>query len=790
MKISFSDAIYEKPKAEINPSDIKVAFTNAILTPKNIKVADRITELAARYVNILTKDGFVKANEFFDSDIKGLPPADVRRIQQEINNLKTPAPSDKVSTESGVTGLVDKVKEISNRPGGAEELAKTQEQRYRTVKNLESLIPSSLISKYLGILLGDASLGEESGQGAKSLNINEEIAYALLYESATVARTTGQPVEDIIEFSIAYFDKVQSIDLLVDIFKTASDVAKTNRSIPLFKMLKESAEGQASSVDQYVSGFETYDQYLVFASLISGIQSGPVEDQEQARRNWAKTKLQVGRELEKYNRKIMYLDMLKSTGVNKKLSEVIAGMSKYFDVLVKNRLYQAFLDTFYTLEAAQIARQAFMAPVTRARPQIQTGLEPINRNRAPSLNFSSNNKVVLAQEKKEGQPKENIFPEIASVLAQWIEPFEKSFPGIKIFFDQIIKKLQSLDLSSSEEEIMSLFSLGSYNLAGLGNQVAGVTGQNPETPRTSNISITNGSLRLAGGRRGVSKIFQFLQNGFSAYVSSAGLLQMKDLVQVVGLIIIFVKNVITEYRANKKFDLDDDFFDEDGKLKNSQTLTNYRDVLSKIRVNNNMIQAVLTSMQVRTRVKNKLNDFEDEINRVVEVEVQTGATSGSTNAPLKNESQLRKIYDQYIAELRGAISIFNQELALHKQIMQLANGAALDPLNLNLISEKYRSCSADIQVIKNKLAKYKSFAFIIENVARRSRLNRLLKPVLARAKKYQAIGLGTADIITDPNGLLPILNNIRQNEAQALQKLKIELAKRTTSQNSSDIYLR
>ena len=789
MKISFSDAIYEKPKAEINPSDIKVAFTNAILTPKNIKVADRITDLAERYVSILAKDGFVKANEFFDSDIKGLPPADVRKIQLEISKLKGPAPSDKVSTESGVTGLVDKVKEISNRPGGAEELAKIQEQRYRTVKNLESLIPSSLISKYLGILLGDASLDEESGQGSKSLNINEEIAYALLYESATVSRTTGQPVEDIIEFSIAYFDKVQSIDLLVDILNTASDISKTNRSIPLFKMLKDSAEGQASSVDQYVSGYETYDQYLVFASLISGIQPGPVEDQEQARRLWAETKLKAGRQLEKYNRKIMYVDMLKSTGVNKKLSEVIAGMSKHFDVLVKNRLYQAFLDTFYTLEAAQIARQAFMAPVTRNRPQIQTGLEPINRNRAPSLN-SSNNKVVLAQEKKEGQPKENIFPEIASVLAQWIEPFEKSFPGIKIFFDQIIKKLQSLDLSASEEEIMSLFSLNSYNLAGLGKQVAGATGQNLETPRTSNILVTNGSVRLAGGRRGVSKIFQFLQNGFAAYVNSAGLLQMKDLVQVVGLIIIFVKNVITEYRANKKFELDDDFFDENGKLKNSQTLTNYRDVLSKIRVNNNMIQAVLTSMQVRTRVKNKLNDFEDEINRVVEVEVQTGATSGSTNAPLKNESQLRKIYDQYIAELRGAISIFNQELALHKQIMQLANGAALDPLNLNLISEKYRSCSADIQVIKNKLAKYKSFAFIIENVARRSRLNRLLKPVLARAKKYQAIGLGTADIITDPNGLLPILNNIRQNEAQALQKLKIELTKRTTSQNSSDIYLR
>jgi hypothetical protein len=195
-------------------------------------------------------------------------------------------------------------------------------------------------------------------------------------------------------------------------------------------------------------------------------------------------------------------------------------------------------------------------------------------------------------------------------------------------------------------------------------------------------------------------------------------------------------------------------------------------------------------MQVRTRIKNKLNDFEDEINRVVEIEVQTGATSGSTNAPLKNEGQLRKIYDQYIIELKGAISLFNQELALHKQIMQLANGAALDPINLNLISEKYRSCSADIQAIKNKLGKYSSFALIIENVARRSRFNRRLKLVLAKAKKFQAIGLSTADIVTDPNGLLPILKQIRENEAQGLEKLKRELVNRTTAENASDIYLR
>jgi hypothetical protein len=789
MKISFSDTIFEKSNTDGISPDVKIAFTNAILERSNIRTADVISDLSKQYLSILDSKGIEEANKFYETKIKSLPPADKRAIDTEIQRLNKPSSStnDSSSKDSATTGLVDKMKQISNRPGGAEELAKTQEQRYKTIKNLESLIPSSLISKYLGVLLGDAPAAGATGVGNKSLNLSEEIAYSLLYESASVARSSGQPVEDIIEFSIEYFDKVQSIELLADILGSASDVAKTNRTIPLFKILKDAAVGQTSTIEQYVSAFETYDQYLVFSALISGIQSGPVEDQEQARRNWAITKRNLSRELEKYNRKIAYVDMLKSTGVNRKLAEVIQGLGKFYDTLIKNNLYQAFLDTFYSLEAAQVARQAFLAPVTRARPDIPSGDDRRDRSNPLQITgHNSKNRLIIAQ-KKETEAKDNIFADAASVLAQWAEQLEASIPGIKIFLDQLVRKLQSLSSTSSQEEIDSIFDIANYNLPGSNNQ-----NPNLALPNSANRESfrLNDNIRIAGGRRGASRFFQIFSNAFSTFVNSVGLLQMKDIMQVAGLIIIFIRNVIAESRPSQKFELDDDFFDATGKLKNSQTLTNYKDVLSKIRVDNNMVQAVLTLMQTRTRVKNKLNDFEDEINRVIEVEVQTGATSGSTNAPLKNESQLRKIYDQYIAELRGAISIFNQELALHKQIMQLANGAALDPMNLNLITEKYRSCSADIQVIKNKLAKYKSFAVIIENIARRSRLNRLLKPVLARAKKYQAIGLGTADIITDPNGLLPILNKIRQNEVQALDKLKRELASRTTAGNASDIYLR
>jgi hypothetical protein len=794
MKISFSDTIFEKSNTDGISPDVKIAFTNAILERNNIRTADLVDDMSDEYVKILREKGIEEANKYFDKNIKTLSSADKKRIDVEIAKKTkiSPVDTDNSSKErSGVTTLVDKMKEISNRPGGAEQLAKVQEQRYRTVKNLESLIPSATISKYLGVLLGDRSFDESNpeqvpGVGGKSLNLPEEVAYGLLFESANAARSTGQPVEDIIDFSIEYFDKVQSIELLGDILSTASEVAKTNRSIPLFKMLKDSAVGQTTTVEQYVSAFETYDQYILFSALISQIQSGPVEDQEQARRNWQKSKNLVSRAIEKYNRKISYVDMLKSTGVNNKLKEVITGLGKTYNTLLQYNLFQGFLDTFYSLEAAQVARGVFMSGVTRGKVEVPSGQEPRNFVGPPSTGANINNRTILAQEKQEAVPKENMFADMASVLSQFAESLEASIPGIKLILNQVVQRLLNLSANASDEEVNKVFDIKSYNIPGMQSQTSNTA---PTSNREVQSFRLNSNLRLAGGRP-KSRFVQFFSSGLSAFIKNANLFAMKDLFQVVALLFVFFRNVFNEYRANKKFELDDDFFDENGKLKNSQTLTNYRDVLSKIRVNNNMIQAVLTAMQVRTRIKNKLNDFEDEINRVVEIEVQTGATSGSTNAPLKNESQLRKIYDQYIVELRGAISLFNQELALHKQIMQLANGAALDPINLNLISEKYRSCSADIQVIKNKLGKYSSFALIIENIARRSRFNRRLKLVLAKAKKFQAIGLSTADIVTDPNGLLPILKQIRDNEVQGLEKLKKELVNRTTAGNSSDIYLR
>jgi hypothetical protein len=137
MKISFSDTIFEKSNTDGISPDVKIAFTNAILE-RNLRTADVISDLSKQYLSILDSKGIEEANKFYETKIKSLPPVDKRAIDTEIQRLNKPSSStnDPSSKDSATTGLVDKMKEISNRPGGAEELAKTQEQRYKTIKNL------------------------------------------------------------------------------------------------------------------------------------------------------------------------------------------------------------------------------------------------------------------------------------------------------------------------------------------------------------------------------------------------------------------------------------------------------------------------------------------------------------------------------------------------------------------------------------------------------------------------------------------------------------------------------
>jgi hypothetical protein len=83
MKISFSDTIFEKSSTDKVSSDVKIAFTNAILERNNIRTADRIDDLSDEYVKILREKGAEEASKYFEKNIKSLSNVDKNNINEE-----------------------------------------------------------------------------------------------------------------------------------------------------------------------------------------------------------------------------------------------------------------------------------------------------------------------------------------------------------------------------------------------------------------------------------------------------------------------------------------------------------------------------------------------------------------------------------------------------------------------------------------------------------------------------------------------------------------------------------
>lgn len=65
------------------------------------------------------------------------------------------------------------------------------------------------------------------------------------------------------------------------------------------------------------------------------------------------------------------------------------------------------------------------------------------------------------------------------------------------------------------------------------------------------------------------------------------------------------------------------------------------------------------------------------------------------------------------------------------------------------------------------------------------KLMKILKPMMSKITKFQTIGVSTAALISNPQGIFPVLNKIRQMELDNIAKLKADLAnkKRQLPQN-------
>jgi len=692
------------------------------------------------------------------------------KLKKDPTKTDTP---EKDGKKEGLDGFIDQMQGIANKPTGVEDLAKTLECRFYVIQRLKSQIDTQKIGFYFTNLMSKQ-------------NLTEEKTCAILNRGADIANNTGSRVENVLDFIVAAYDRIKSLTILDRFLKKAENVLEKNRTVPVFQLLNKAINGEKANTRAYLMTIKDPQQMIILNELITMAQAGPVENMEELRRSWLASFNKVERHTEIYDRRIKVYNMFKSEAANYGMASVIQSLGSLFKLFQKSGLLDVITNMYYDLKAGQLATDALLSPITR-NPIKYPINEPGAVNsystdfRSP-LGHSGAKFVKIAQTSQPSQSEpddemttEGLFGAIIISLRGAIA-YLKSNPALAVLipiFEGSIKILSSFNSKTTLDDITKAFTE-------FPNQFNSSADTVNQTPRPANASAFETNIRIAlgpllrGAFAALPAVFRnFIVNQLTTLANDPALF-FKVALSLSELII----SVIRSYGAQfwgKDLKRDPMFFDSAGRfLQNSPAAIAYTQTLSEAGYSTDQINAMITFKQVREQVKVKIRNYETKIKDVLEIPVQTGANVTS-ESPLKNEAGLKKIYDGFILELRGAIVQFDKELDFLRNLASEAQMQQKNQVALNLVTQHLREAEADLQDMKNLLGRYYSFTLIIENYNKKMKFMKILGPMMKRITKFQTVGISTAALISNPQGIFPILNKIRQMELNNISKLKADL---------------
>jgi hypothetical protein len=788
MNFTFDGNIYENNNSSKDfKSDQKFNFSGLIYE-SNIRTAKTPLPFEADVKKFLALNPIERTNYLID--VLG------KRSQSEREEFtKTWSILDKKSSDSssdpqkkekkGLDQTLDAIQGIAAKPAGVEELSKTLECRFYVIQRLKSQIDTQKIGQYFTVL-------------ASKLNITEDKICAILNRGADIANASGAKVEDVLDFVVAGYERIRSFAMLDQLLTRAQQVAENNRTVPVFKLLLKAINGQKANTRAYLMTIKDPQQMIIFNELMTMAQAGPVENMEQLRRSYQASLDKMTKQTEIYYRRLKVYNMFKAEVANYGAAHVMQQLGSLFKLFQKSGFLDIITNIYYDMRTGELARQSLLAPITRdPAPTAQNQSDSFNSFssgfRTPLVGHSGAKFVKIAQARQpsftQSALQQNVnytspsglFKDIVAGL-QSIIVLLKADPDLAIFIPVIqgvINIFNNFNDNTTLDDVIK-------SLSNFQNRVKISENIHESFIKTSQ-SDENSNIRLAAGplAGGLAAIFQ-------AWLANELTLLANDPAYAAKWILTLINFVISIVRTygsmfwGKTLQRDPMFFDAQGKfLKNSPAAIAYTQTLTEAGYSNDQINAMITFKQTRAIVKEKVKNYETKIKNVLEISVQTGANS-TTEVPLKNTDNIKKIYNGFILELRGAIVQFDKELDFLRNIASEGQMQQTNQLAFNLITQHLREAEADLQDMKNLLGRYYSFDMIIQNVLKKMRLAKILKPLMSKITKFKTIGISTAALISDPQGIMPILNKIRQMELDNIYKMKVDLTakKRQLPQNT------
>lgn len=694
-----------------------------------------------------------------------------KKLESSPSSPETPGKSEK---KEGIDGFLDQMQGIANKPTGVDELAKTLECRFYVIQRLKSQIDTQKIGFYFTNLMSKQ-------------NLTEEKTCAILNRGADLANNTGARVENVLDFVVAAYDKIKSITLLDQFLKRAESVLEKNRTIPVFQLLNKAINGEKANTRAYLMTIKDPQQMIILNELMTMVQVGPVENMEQLRRSWQASLDKVERQTEIYDRRIKVYNMFKSEAANYGMAHVIQSLGSLFKFFQKTGLLDVITNIFYDLRAGQLAVDAALSPITRNPvnyPINQPGsVNSYNTDFRSPIGHSGAKFVKIAQQQQSEQEESTqlsspkpLFDAIATALKALLSNpifLDPKFREVISVINSAISVLSSFTDKTTLDDITKAF----MNFADKFNN----QGSTEQTSAPVTASNDNINIRLAMGPF-ITRLVTSLGPTFTLFVQNQLItlandpaLAFKFALSLSELII----SVIRTYGAaiwGKDLKRDPMFFDSAGRfLQNSPAAIAYTQTLSEAGYSTDQINAMITFKQVREQVKEKIRNYETKVKDVLAIPVQTGVNTTS-ESPLKSDANIEKITNGFILELRGAIVQFDKELDFLRNLASEAQMQQRNQVALNLVTQHLREAEADLQTMKNLLGRYYSYDLTIRNRNKTMQLMKVIGPMMSRINKFQTVGISTAALISNPQGIFPILNKIRQMQLDNIAKMKADLA--------------
>lgn len=196
--------------------------------------------------------------------------------------------------------------------------------------------------------------------------------------------------------------------------------------------------------------------------------------------------------------------------------------------------------------------------------------------------------------------------------------------------------------------------------------------------------------------------------------------------------------------------------------------------------NQDQLNTLISLDKYATSVKATIADREQTLLKRMTTEVKT-STGSNIDAPLAENKEIQREYSRFYVYLREANLTMSYYLDL---ISTLVQQFRMNPDNEKLLLAKtgpalQRRAQIEALVVdvRSKLAKYKSFTIIADNVQKRSRLIMDLQVLVPELEKYMASGISIADLFLQPNGLRDKLKEMSDSLVQDRDRLYKEIQK-------------